>query len=230
MSLPRARVRGRTHRLILSRYPTVGVFDDIAADEAELRLAFALEDLTLRAPNRLALLPEGGVASGPTASVVMAAFLHVADEGGRFHDASLGAWYAARDIATAIEETVHHNHRRLADSAGGFPARLQLRELVVALDMRLLDLRGAQADRPELYRSDDYTASQTFARERRWPFAEPGEDGFIWESVRRPGGQCVVLFRPTAVPLPVVQRDHYEYVWDAAGELTVLRRTSVRRR
>ncbi|MFC3077722.1 RES family NAD+ phosphorylase [Phenylobacterium terrae] len=229
MSFSRARVRGRSHRLILSRYPTVGVFDDIAGDEAELRLAFALEDLTLRTPNRLAALPEGGLVTGPTASIVMAAFLHVADEGGRFHDAALGAWYAARDVATAIEETVHHNHRRLAASAGGFPARLQLRELVAGLDAQLLDLRGAQASHQELYRPDDYAASQAFARERRWPFAQPGEDGFVYDSVRRSGGECVVLFRPAAVPLPVLQGDHFEYVWDARGELTVLKLTSVDR-
>lgn len=229
MSGSRTRVRGRTHRLILSRYPTIGVFDDIAHDEAELRLAFALEDLTLRTPSRLGVLPAGSLVTGPTASVVMAAFLHVADEGGRFHDAALGAWYAARDLPTAIEETVHHNHRRLAASAGGFPARLQLRELLVGLDAQLLDLRGAQAAHPDLYRPDDYAASQAFARERRWPFAQPGEDGFIYDSVRRPGGECVALFRPAAVPLPVLQGDHFEYVWDARGALTVLKLTSVER-
>lgn len=91
----------------------------------------------------------------------------MADEGGRFHHAALGAWYAARDLATAIEETVHHNQRRLAASGGGFPARLQLRELVVSLEAQLLDLRGAQGSHPELYRPDDYSASQAFARERR---------------------------------------------------------------
>lgn len=228
MNFSRARVRGRSHRLILSRYPTVGVFDDIAADEAELRLAFALEDLTLRTPDRLGLIPEGGLATGPGASLVMGAFLHVADEGGRFHDRALGAWYAGRDLATAIEETVHHNHRRLAASAAGFPARLQLRELVVALDARLLDLRGAGAAHPELYRPDDYAAPQAFSRARRWPFVQPGEDGFVYDSVRRPGGQCVALFRPAAVP-PPLQGDHFEYVWDARGELTVLRLTSVAR-
>jgi RES domain-containing protein len=183
----------------------------------------------LRTPDRLGLIPEGGLAAGPGASLVMAAFLHVADEGGRFHDAALGAWYAGRELATAVEETVHHSHRRLAASAGGFPARLQLRELIVTLDAQLLDLRGAQASDPGLYHPDDYAASQAFARERRWPFARPGEDGFIYDSVRRAGGQCVALFRPAAVPLPVLQGDHFEYVWNAGGELTVLKLTRVGR-
>ena len=46
MSFARARVTARTHRLIASRFPTVGVFDDIADSEEELRVAFLLEDLT----------------------------------------------------------------------------------------------------------------------------------------------------------------------------------------
>ncbi|HEY9218844.1 MAG TPA: RES family NAD+ phosphorylase [Phenylobacterium sp.] len=229
LNLERTRVRGRAHRLILSRYPTVGVFDDIAETEAELRLAFALEDLTLRAPtNALAALPEGSVVTGPTASIVMAAFLHVAETGGRFHGPELGAWYAALDLRTAMEETIHHNHQRLAASAGGFPARLQLRELVVTLDADLLDVTAGAP--PELFDPDDYAPAQAFARARRWPYADPGEDGFLYESVRRPAGRCIVLFRPAAVPRPVRQADHFEYVWDAKGDLTVLKLTNVARR
>ena len=48
MSFARARFTARTHRLIASRFPTVGVFDDIADSEEELRVAFLLEDLTNR--------------------------------------------------------------------------------------------------------------------------------------------------------------------------------------
>ena len=39
---PRRRVRSRTHRLIASRFPTVGVFDDIAESEEDARAAFEL--------------------------------------------------------------------------------------------------------------------------------------------------------------------------------------------
>ena len=132
MSFLRSRVQARTHRLIASRFPTVGVFDDIAASEEELRVAFLLEDLTnVRSHARLNALPPHGVASGPTASIAMAAFLHCAPEGGRFSDGDLGAWYGATDLSTAIAETVYHHERRLRASAAGFPARIQMRELVV---------------------------------------------------------------------------------------------------
>ena len=37
MSFSHSRVQGRVHRLIASRFPTIGVFDDIAASYAFLR-------------------------------------------------------------------------------------------------------------------------------------------------------------------------------------------------
>jgi hypothetical protein len=230
VTFSRARVRARTRRLIASRFPTIGVFDDIAASEHDLRAAFELEALTNdRLRFRIEAIPAGGVATGPTASIAMAAFLHCSDEGARFNDGRLGAWYASTTMETAVEETVHHHERRLRASEAGFPARIQMRALIVDLDRRLLDLRGQAGAHPGLYDPGDYAASQRFAAERRWPFAAPGEDGLVYDSVRRPGGTNVCIFRPAALPLPIVQGDHYDYVWDSAGRLTILMLTDVRR-
>ncbi|WP_343683958.1 RES family NAD+ phosphorylase [Asticcacaulis sp.] len=227
------RFTGKTHRLIASRFPTIGVFDDIIENEDEARIAFELEAMTngrLEAGARLHLLPEGGVATGPTASIAMAAFLHCGDEGGRFNHSDLGAWYAAASVETAIEETVYHNERRLRASAAGFPNRIQMRELVVSLDLELTDLLTDAGAYPELYLHNDYTQSQAYARRIRWPFANDGTDGIVYQSVRHEGGVNVCIFRPTALPLPIVQGTHYEYVWDAHGKLTVLSLTAVERR
>src|SRR3546814_16462017 len=92
------------------------------------------------------------------ASMVMAAFLHADPAGGRFTDHRLGAWYAAGDIATAIEETVYHQERRLRASAGGFPNRIQMRELIADLEEMFLDLRGLRSSDAELYHPNDYSA------------------------------------------------------------------------
>lgn len=226
------RVAAHTHRLISSRHPPVGVFDDIAADEDELRAAFQLEEMTngrLQPLQRLGAIPDGGVAAGATAHFAMAAFLHCSETGGRFSDRRLGAWYAATEIETAIEETVFHNERRLRLSEGGFPNRIQMRELTTNVDMEFLDIRGLRAARPDLYDPDSYAASQAFAAERRWPFGEESLDGIVYDSVRREGGTNICIFRPKAVPLPIIQGRHYEYVWDAKGALTVLRLTAVKR-
>lgn len=228
---PRARFKARTSRLISSRFPTVGVFDDIAENEEDLRAAFELEDLTntrLAATERLRRIPGGETPrGGPGATLVMAAFLYASEEGGRFSDHRLGAWYAATEVETALAETIHHHERRLRASAAGFPARIQMRELVAQLDDEFLDLRGRQAEYGELYRPDDYSASQAFAAAWRWPFAADPEAGVIYDSVRRSAGVNVCVWRPLSVPLPVEQGDHYEYVWAPDGVLSILKLTGV---
>lgn len=231
-----ARIVGRTHRLIASRYPTVGVFDDLTDDPEELRVAFLLETATSPrhgdAVARLDRLMPGEIVSGPGASLVMAAFLYTDERGARFHERRLGAWYAACEIETAIAETVFHHERRLRLSEGGFPNRIQMRELLTDVDLDLVDLRGLKESRPDLYDPDPdrYAASQAFAAGLRWPAApEPAGrcNGLVYDSVRRAGGKNVCLLWPSAVPLPVVQGEHFEYVWDAAGRLAVSRQTRV---
>src|SRR3546814_13553872 len=123
MSGPRlGAFKGRTYRLIASRYPTVGLFDDIAGDEEDLRAAFELEALTndrTTATERLRRILGGEVAMGQYgAPMVMAALLHADHAGGRFTDHRLGAWYAAGDIATAIEENVSHQQRQIGRAWG----------------------------------------------------------------------------------------------------------------
>lgn len=220
--MPVARIASRTARLISTRYPTIGVFDDIAANEDDLRAAFILEQMTngrLAPLARLRAIPNGGIAAGPTASIAMAAFLHCSDSGSRFNDGKLGAWYAATETQTAIAETIYHNERRLRASAGGFPNRIQMRELVVHVDMDFMDVRGLSATNPALYHPTDYSGSQAFGMQNRWPFSANPADGVVYDSVRRPGGTNICIFRPTALPLPIVQGEHYDYVWDASGGL-----------
>jgi hypothetical protein len=230
-ALVATRVRDKTHRLIASRYPTVGVFDDLTTDKGELEAAFLLESITndriAAITRRLPLLPDGEIVQGPGATMVMAAFLHADETGGRFTDGRLGAWYAALDVATAIEETVYHNTRRLRLSAGGFPNSIQMRELVASIDCSLVDIRGQQASRPDLYRADDYTASRAFGTGLRWPANGAGENGIVFDSARRAGGTNVCLYRPALVPLPVLQADHFEYRWDRNGAVTMLKLTNV---
>ena len=148
-----ARVTTGTHRLIASRFPTVGVFDDLTADPADLAIAFLLESATNDRlsvlSRRLPLLPATEIVQGPGATQVMAAFLHADEIGGRFTDGRLGAWYASLDVETAIAETVHHNTRRLRLSENGFPSSIQMRELVARIDCDLTDIRGARAARPD---------------------------------------------------------------------------------
>lgn len=227
----RAQVGAATHRMIASRFPTVGVFDDLTADPEELVVAFLLESATndrlAILSRRLPLLPENEIAHGPGATMLMAAFLHADEAGGRFTDGRLGAWYAALDVETAITETLYHSTRRLRLSDGAFPSNIQMRELIASIDCMLIDLRGLQTQRPELYDPDDYAASRLFGVGLRWPRTGAGENGIVYDSVRRAGGMNVCVYRPSLVHLPVMQADHYEYRWNGAGEPTVLKLTNV---
>ncbi|MEZ5667255.1 MAG: RES family NAD+ phosphorylase [Alphaproteobacteria bacterium] len=234
--LPRAVVAGRSHRLIASRHPTVGVFDDLTDDPEDLRVAFQLEMATNprlgEAADRLALLYPDELLAGPTASLVMAAFLHTDERGGRFHDRRLGAWYAALELETAIAETVFHNERRLRMSEAGFPNRVQVRELMADLDLELADIRGMAAERPDLYDPDPahYPVSQAFAAALRWPQSpapSPRCAGLTYDSVRRARGRNVCLFWPSDVPRPVVQGGQFDYAWDREGRVSVTKATAL---
>jgi hypothetical protein len=226
-----ARLRDSTHRLIASRYPTVGIFDELTTDADELTVAFLLESVTNDRlsvlSRRLPLLPSEEIVQGPGATMVMAAFLHADEAGGRFTDGKLGAWYASLDVETAIAETVHHSTRRLRLSDGAFPSSIQMRELVAKIDCDLVDIRGARAQRPELYDAEDYAASRAFGVGLRWPKTGEPANGIVFDSVRHAGGVNVCVYRPSLVLLPVSQADHYAYRWNAAGEVNVLKLTNV---
>jgi len=101
-------------------------------------------------------------------------------------------------------------------SAGGFPNRIQIRELIVTIKSDFVDVRGLQKNRPELYRDADYSRRKPLPR-NSLAKSPPPENGIVFDSVRRKSGTNVCIFWPSKVPLPVAQGDHFEYQWDAAG-------------
>ena len=91
---PTARFRTRTHRLIASRWPTIGVFDSVTSAD-DLESALLLETLTNDRVNetlaRLGQLDRSEWVTGePGATLMMAAFCHPAPGGGRFQQRSIG--------------------------------------------------------------------------------------------------------------------------------------------
>jgi len=158
------------------------------------------------------LVPVEDRVSGPGASYVMAPFTHLNPKGGRFSDALHGAYYAAGDLATAIAETSYHFGRFAADSTDG-PRYEDMRVLVGRIDAELHDVEQLQAgDQRNLLDPVSYTLSQAFAGELRGI----GSTGVHYPSVRRTGGKCVALFRPSAVSIPV-QTKHLQYHWDGSA-------------
>ena len=221
---PPARVAATTHRLIASRYPTVGIFDTVASPD-DVAALFELEGWTsdrLSAElGRIDLVPrDEWVAGVPGATIIMAAFCYPSEDGSRFTDGEVGAWYCALDLDTAIAETVHHHTRRLL-KAGMLRARVQMRQLVASVDALFHDIRGQAQARAAIYDPNSYATAQAFGSKLR----AGGSNGITYDSVRRAGGECLVIFRPKLLPA-ALQGDHFEYLWDGTPTPAVTRLTN----
>lgn len=191
------------HRLVASRFPTVGLYDSIALPE-DLDVVFAVEALTnprLRQEmGALSLVPAAHRVSGPGATLIMAAFTHLNPEGSRFSDGSFGVFYAAATLETAIAEVSHHRARFLARTAEP-PIDIDLRWLKADLRAQVHDIRatttalGEPTALAEVYDPAHYGASQALGRALR----ALGSLALAFDSVRHPGGQCVAVFAPRAL-------------------------------
>jgi hypothetical protein len=209
-----------TSRLISSRYPSVGLFDEVSS-AADLDAVLELEAWTNdRLSNQLGILntiPRAEWVFGPMASVVMAAFCHPSPGGARFSWPDRGAWYAGRRLDTALAESTHRRTAELAE-VGHFDTRMQMRLYHADFGAAFHDLRGRRSEHPEAYDLDSYAGSQRLARR----LFDEGSNGILYDSVRHDGGECIACFRPPLVKNVRVAA-HYEYVWDGKLEPRVRR-------
>jgi RES domain len=203
-------------RIVASKYPPIDLYERVSPDPAVWDALIAAEMLTnprvRDEVGAIHLVPVEERVSGPGASYVMASFTHLNPKGGRFSDATHGAYYAAGDLPTAVAETVYHFGQFAADSADG-PRYEEMRVIVGRIDAALHDIEQLDADqRQRLLDPNDYTFGQALALALRGA----GSTGVHYPSVRHPGGKCVAMFRPSAVGLPV-QTKHLKYHWDGTA-------------
>lgn len=211
---PTARVEWpRTHRLVMSHYPPIDLYDDIASPEDWALLAAAVQRSNPRirdAVGDLSLVPVARRLSGPGSDGVMAAFTHVSPHRtSRFSDGSYGVYYAGESIETALHEHGYHMGRFYAATSEAPGWLGEVRELIGSIDAELIDLRGDGVDHLLDPDPGHYGPAQDFARTAR----ANGADGIVYPSVRRPGGGCFGAFWPDVVS-PARQGEHYRYRWD----------------
>lgn len=170
---------------------------------------------------RVARLPQSEWVYGtPNASIVMAAFLHVASGGMRFNRPELGAWYASDDIRTAAAEVGHHLRREA--SARSVPTMSRTyRTYTATLLGDYLDIRGQQTKYPDVYASDRYDASQQFGEDVR----ASSSAGILYTSLRHHSGNNVVAFRTRNIT-DIVQEDHFEIAVSATDRTINVRKLS----
>lgn len=202
---------GATYRLVPSRFPPIGLFERVA-DPADLDVVYTIEALTnprLRQEvGEISLVAPAERISGPGTSAIMAAFTHLNPAGSRFATPSCGAYYAARTLLTAVREVSYHQAKFLAATEEE-PLAVDLRCYKALVRRPLHDIRGLRAQWPQVYASDDYSASQALGGALRrldsW--------GIAYDSVRDAGGECVGIFRPLALA-PAVQGQHVTLQWN----------------
>lgn len=210
---PLAATGWHVYRIVPSIFPPVSIFDRIA-EPADLEIVFQIEampnDRLREEAGDISLVPLADRVVGPGSTPIMAAFTHLNPDGGRFTDATFGAYYAAREIDTAVAETKHHREDFLRNTGEG-PIDIDMRVYLARLAGQLHDVRGANAP-AGIYELNDYSASQTLGRQLR----DAGSNGLIYDSVRATGGTCVAVYRPRCLS-DCRQERHLTYRWDGSS-------------
>lgn len=203
------RVRSKVHRLIPSRYPTVNLFD-WAESPQELEEIAGLEGLTnerlLSEYGNIHLVTKEDWVSGAGATPLMAAFTHPGVT--RFSDGNYGIYYAADSLETAIAETKFHRERFLNASKEA-PCLVQMRQYTSKVQRQLVQLSQKGHKKYLTPNPNSYPVSQAFGLNLKLS----NEWGIHYPSVRRKDSNCVAIFRPRAVAIPV-QGCHLDYIWD----------------
>lgn len=211
-----------THRLIPSKFPPIGLFDTVstASDlQAVMELAGWTNDRLVL--ERIRRLPQSEWVFGiPNASIVMAAFLHVAPGGMRFNKAELGAWYGAASLTTAAAEVGHHL-RREAFACSKSSLTRTYRQYSSTLQGAYLDIRGQQGSLADVYDSSSYAAAQDLGGSIR----TSGQAGILYDSLRHAGGINVVAYRPKNIQ-NTLQCDHFEITVQAKVRRIALKKIS----
>lgn len=224
--LPRLGAREvAARRLVNSRFPPIRLFDDVAS-EKDFEAIYAVQALTnprLRAEaGDITHIEPGEIPFGIRGcSYAVAPFTHINPDGSRFSDGHYGVLYLADTVDTALAEVCHHQNaywRRVPDL---HYERFVMRDLAYRFrEQAILDALKVPESDP-IYNPDDYGASRALGLALR----NAGAPGLRYRSVRAPGCTCWALFTPRPVG-DVVQRGHYELVWQA-GRLTVNRLSAV---
>jgi len=214
-----------TVRIVATAYPSVDRFDRIAPPDDFAALTALESETNARLSGVLSdSLPHGARhPRGPGAAYVMAAFAHVSPWGSRFAaPGAYGVYYAARDEATAIAETVYHRER-LARESRDPPMAFDQRVLVATIAAHAVDLRGLEDGFPDVYDRERYDESQRAGR----LVLDAGGQGIAFDSVRLANGECIAVFHPSCITR-CRHTKYLSYRWD--GERITVLNVSLARR
>lgn len=211
------------YRLVNSKFPPIGLFDDVASLD-EFEALYALQALTNpRLRNEagdLGLIPHNQIPFGIRGcSYATAPFTHVNPDGSRFSDGSFGVLYIADALSTAISEVRHHQEIYWKNVPSLHFERFIFRGLKCLFNEQAC--RDGLALQPShaIYDANDYRAARTLGRELRKQQCV----GLRYHSVRQTGATCWALMTPQFV-LDIIQTTHIEMIWN--GRIAQVNRLS----
>jgi hypothetical protein len=204
------------------RYPEITIWSDLV-DEDDLPGLLSLLQMTepevyrsLGALDRLTALDR---TDGEGIGWVMPAFTFGGP--GRFNDESFGCFYAARELETAVAETVFHQEQLLRATREP-PIEMRMRVLHAALRADPCLQLGESPSPPALYHPTDYSVSQLFGATVR----QAALRGIAFHSVRRAGGHCAALFHPADVTR-CESVESLAYLWNGSAIESVEERSPI---
>ncbi|HEX3920059.1 MAG TPA: RES family NAD+ phosphorylase [Caulobacteraceae bacterium] len=145
----------------------------------------------------------------PHAAFINASFAYAKPrEMGRFNGPGRGAWYAADDVETCLQEVIFHMADFLA-RVGDFNAVVEYAEMFAGFAGDYLDMTGALGH-PALHPDPNvgYPEGNALADAAR----AKGLNGVMYPSVRHPGGRCYAALWPHAVQ-SVASGDVHRIEW-----------------
>jgi hypothetical protein len=199
-------------RVIPTNYPPIKFFEDLELEPADWEALMEIEAMTddsvRLSRSNIHLIPEEDRRLAPGVGRIMPCFTILDNVSNRFNNQQFGAYYAAKDFATAVFETVYHREKFLA-ATDTKPQDVDNLVLNADIKAEMHDIRGLSATYPELYDPTDYSYSQAFAKELR----EQKSWGIVYDSLRNVGSECVAALRLPAVT-NCREVDVVVYRWD----------------
>lgn len=197
-----------THRLIPSKFSPTGTVLFALTEEGEDE--FVRDLVSIDAATNARLKADEGLLPGISihelvygvsySKVVNAAFTYAPPHGGRFNTSERGAWYAGVERETAFAEVAFHKLRQLEEVSWPDEEVSTYDDYLADFHAEFESLFGKNPNDftdclkpgpiPECYAKSQEVATELMTC---------GANGIIYPSVRRPGGTCLVCFRPALV-------------------------------
>jgi hypothetical protein len=201
----------RSQRVIATRFPSIHVFAEVAGrddwDPLD-HLANLTSPRETRSSEGWGMFRPEDCAQGEGATLVMAPFAYPNPGGSRFTDGTFGAYYAGRDLNTAIDETVFHTEKFAREGRLG-PVAFEKQAIEARIRGSFHDLRKQLPDK-KILSPVSYVASQAFALKLRH---QEKSHGIVYPSVRSAGGECIAVFLPRLI-VDARRTLHLAYLWD----------------